>query len=349
MFVSSASLLFLVWISSAGALTSTSTTQQHQQYDVVIVGGGSAGLTAAKLSCNVFGKSAVLIEKEKLGGDCTWTGCVPSKSLLAAANSVHAARQYGFTQKPNFAEIKQSIVDKRKIIYDADDSPEAMAKLGVATIAGMATLRSATQVQVRTSGGDETTLTAKEGVILCTGAEPRLPKDIVGLETVDYLTYESIWDIEEIPDRLTVLGGGPIGCELAQAFSRLGADVTIVAPSLLPREDSDVGDVMEKVFSSEGISIVKGRACAVEASAKAARGSRSVHSITVSQAGGNQESVQGDALLVALGRTPRVKGFGLEEVGIALSTNGGIEVNDQLQTSVKGIYASGDCTGDRQL
>ena len=315
-------------------------------YDVVVIGGGSAGLTAAKLTSDVFKKSVVIVEKERLGGDCTWTGCIPSKSLLAAAKSVYSARSIGLlgpNEKPDFRKIRESIASNIQGIYDADDSPDALAKLGVDVLAGSATLRTPLSVEVKPQGSSDCTLlTAKEGVIICSGAAPRIPTDIIGLDQVDYLTYESIWALEQIPDRLTVLGGGPVGCEIAQAFSRLGAKVTIVAPGLLKNEDRAVSKVIEKVFAEEGIAVVKGRAIS-------ARAKGSSHLVTVQTTDGSEKQVEGDKLLVSLGRSPRSFGFGLEEMGVNVTSNGGISVDDTLQTSVHGIYAAGDCIGDRQL
>jgi len=233
--------LFIVFlalrIGSSFALAAPSSN-----YDVVIIGGGAAGLTAAKVAAT-FGKSVVIVEQARMGGDCTWTGCVPSKSLIAAAKAAHTIQTAqenfggvsGGSAKINMREIKRVIQQKIQHIHDEDDSPEAMTKLGIDTIMG----KRATFVDKKTlslspvGGGDGTTstLNANMGIIVATGASPMEPSDdtIPGLSTVKFLTYEQIFDLEEIPRRLTVVGGGPIGCELAQAFSRLGSTVTQVA------------------------------------------------------------------------------------------------------------------------
>jgi pyruvate/2-oxoglutarate dehydrogenase complex dihydrolipoamide dehydrogenase (E3) component len=215
-------------------------------YDVVIIGGGSAGLTAAKVA-STFGKSSVIVEQARMGGDCTWTGCVPSKSLIAASKAAHTIRsakdKFGGVSSASGSEpeidmkaIKERIQQKIQHIYDEDDSPKAMKKLGIDTIVG----KRATFVDTKTLSlssvvdGDSsstTTLTANMGIVIATGASPIQPSDdaIEGLSKVPFLTYEQIFDLEEIPKRMTIIGGGPIGCELAQAFCRLGSTVTQVS------------------------------------------------------------------------------------------------------------------------
>ena len=191
-------------------------------YDLLVIGGGSAGLTAAKFAAR-FGKSVALIEKERLGGDCTWTGCVPSKTLLASAERAHGVRtaqKYGIStgsgptvdMKAVKARIGQTIGE----IYDADDSPDALKKLGIDTVSGSAKLVDANNIAVksRSGGGTDLTLyTARKGIVIATGARPRKP-NIAGLDSVPYLTYEGIFDLDAVPPRLTVVGGGPIGVEV---------------------------------------------------------------------------------------------------------------------------------------
>ncbi|GAX20242.1 mercuric reductase [Fistulifera solaris] len=337
------------WSSLLIAIMSHHSVGEALSYDVVIIGGGSAGITAAKLIGTTLQKSVALIEKERMGGDCTWTGCIPSKSLLAVAKEIHAARKWGFvtTTTVDWPAIRTQIQANIQHIYDEDDSPEAMQRYGVEIISGKALLSPSGNktVQVTKSDGSSVTLTAKKGIILCTGATARIPTDhIVGLNEVPFVTTESIWSLPTLPQRLTVVGGGPVGCELAQAFARLGSQVTLIAPTLLPTEDPQVSLTLQQVFESEGIQIIQGRAVAASMSS----GSSSQHTIQVqTNDGSSTESVVGDTLLLALGRVPRVEG--LEEAGIRLNAKGGIEVNKKLQTSVKHVYAAGDCTGDRQF
>lgn len=326
-----------------------SSPQQKQVYDVIVIGGGSAGLTAAKLSANTLQKRCVLVENNRLGADCTWTGCIPSKSLLAAAKNHYSATSTKNPRpKADFAKIQEQIQRNIQQIYEEDDSPETLTGLGVDVVLGQAVLISSNAVtvgQTTTEGGIASgtvlELHAKEGIILCTGAQPRIPTSIAGLDDTNYVTYETIWNLPSVPDRLTIVGGGPIGCEIGQAFQRLGAQVTIVTdqPVLLPKEDPVVGKLLEEVFVAEGMTICRGRVVRVEQQ-------QQQHVCTCD----NGQTVQGDVLLLAVGRVPRCSGMGLETVGVALTHNQeAIAVNSKLQTSVKGIYAAGDCTGDRQL
>jgi len=318
-------------------------------YDLVVIGGGAAGLTAAKLAAT-FEKSALIIEQARMGGDCTWTGCVPSKTLIASAKVAHYARnsnRYGIkTEKVqvDMKAIKKRIFDNIERIHDEDDSPEAMAALGIDTLMGKATFVSKSQLEVTLVGSSEKiVIEATEGVVVCTGAKPRKPEDTIpGLKNVNYLTYEEIWELDTLPKKLTVVGGGPIGCELAQAFARLGSTVTQIATTLLPNEEPEVSSTLEEVFASEGVKRVKGNLVNVER-----KGDGHLAMCTCDD--GTSVAIEGDTILVAVGRTPNIKGFGLEDLGVQFSSTGGIETDSTLQTAVKGIYAAGDCTGDKQF
>ena len=275
-----------------------------KEYDLVVIGGGSAGLTAAKFAAT-FDKSAVIVEKAKLGGDCTWTGCVPSKALIASANVAHTARNaanYGINTGNvdiNWKAIKDRINARQEHIYEEDDSPSAMEALGIDTIEGSAQFKSSKIISVKSSDGHDTEIIAKEGVVIATGASPILP-DIEGLKSVKFVTYENIFTIDELPKRMTVVGGGPIGSELSQAFSRLGVDVTIIATQLLPKEDVEVSKIIEQVFENEKINIVKGRLSHVTPSG-------SNHKATVTTNKGEEIDVVGDLLLIATGRCVTLK------------------------------------------
>mmetsp|Transcript_43555 Transcript_43555/g.105595 ORF Transcript_43555/g.105595 Transcript_43555/m.105595 type:complete len:546 (-) Transcript_43555:770-2407(-) len=339
-------------------------TKTKTSYDMIVVGGGSAGLTAAKLGAGTLKKEVLLVEQAKLGGDCTWTGCVPSKSLLAKAKAAKLARSKILQQQSSSPSTKV-LVDWKYVkeyytntiddIFERDDSSEALSKFNVDTLQGKAVLTSSRTMNVVDSTDNKNEpieLTAEEGIILCTGATPYRPDSSVieGLDGVNYLTYEEIWEMDELPKRITICGGGPIGCEMAQALARLGSEVTIVASRrLLPREEPEVSEILKDVFENdEGIKCVIGRITKVKSDS-----SRSGHVAYVQssgEGGGGLTEIVGDTLLLSLGRKPNMSGLGLEVVGIDIDpTTRGIAVNDKLQTSCKGIYAAGDCTGDRQF
>jgi pyruvate/2-oxoglutarate dehydrogenase complex dihydrolipoamide dehydrogenase (E3) component len=276
---------------------------------------------------------------------------------LASAKAAKMARTFairsnlGGSSVPStvdFGKVKDYFQTNQQRIYERDDSPQALAKFNVGTIQGKATLTSPNTLSVSTSTSPATTIVAKEGIILCTGATPKKPSetDIPGLDTVEAVTYENIWKLDRLPKTLTVVGGGPIGVELAQALSRLGSKVTIIADRLLPREEPEASDILEQIFvEDEGIRVVKGRLLRVEKG--------SVDGSHVAFVGGKDgrepQAVEGDVMLLSVGRIPNTDGLGLEDMGIKLNDKAGIAVNNKLQTSVKGIYAAGDCTGDRQF
>lgn len=330
---------------AVSALSAATKGNMKKSFDLVVIGGGSAGLTAAKFAAR-FGKTVAIVESKRLGGDCTWTGCVPSKTMIASARAAHSistASDFGIvnTVKPkvDLAAVRKRVQEAQKLIYDEDDSPEAMAKLGVNTIVGKAKFVSPKTLLV-TNNGQEEEVEATGGVIICTGAAPVRPTNIPGLDSVTYLTYEEVWDLEELPERLTIVGGGPIGCELAQVFGRLGSTVTQIAGDcLLPRDEPEAGATLQKIFEHEGINVIQERVTNVASSGT------NKHVVTCSK--GTQ--VTGDVLLVAIGRKPTVTGMDLEKLGVELNAKGGIHVNAQLMTTVKGLYAAGDCTGDVQF
>lgn len=274
-----------------------STKVKH--YDLVVIGGGSAGLTAAKFAAT-FDKSVVIVEKARLGGDCTWTGCVPSKTLIACAGAAHNARnaaKYGISVGDvmvDWKAVKEQIKSTQEYIYEEDDSPEAMKALGIDTIEGNAEFKSSNTLKVESSHEGVIEVHAKDGIVIATGASPLLPL-IEGMNGIKYHTYESIFEIDELPKRMTIVGAGPIGSELAQAFSRLGVSVTLVASRMLPKEDDEVSTIMEQVFINEGIKFVKGRCIRVDPSSDG-------HVATVVTDNGEKSMVDGDLFLAASGR-----------------------------------------------
>ena len=309
--------------------------------NLVVIGAGSGGLVCALIAAAVKAK-VTLIERNRMGGDCLNTGCVPSKSLLRSAkmlNYIARAEEYGFkraTAEFDFADVMERV---QRIIatIEPKDSVERYTGLGVDCIRGDAEIVS--PYCVRVNGREITTRT----IIVATGGAPFIPP-IPGLRDADYYTSDTIWELRTLPKRFIVLGGGPIGCELAQAFSRLGSSVTIVErnPHLLMREDDDAVACVQERFAAEGIRIRTAHAALrVEPADEGKR--------LVCEHAGQEVAVPFDAALVAVGRRPTTAGLGLETVGVTLSARGSVEVDEYLHTSVPTIYACGDVIAPYQF
>lgn len=307
--------------------------------NLIVIGGGSAGLVTAYIAAAVKAK-VTLIEKHKMGGDCLNTGCVPSKALLRSTkllDHVRRAREFGLRAAAaefDFSDIMQRVQRVVKTI-EPHDSVERYTQLGVECLQGEARLVDPWTVEV---GGQR--LTARS-IVLATGAEPFVPP-IPGLRDVGFLTSDTVWDLRVQPKRLVVLGGGPIGCELTQAFARLGSHVTQVEmlPRLMPREDEDIAARVLARFRADGIDVRVGT------KAKAARIVDNEKRL-VCEKDGVEEEIPFDEILVAVGRAARLKGYGLEELGVR--TGRTIEVNEYLQTNFPNIYACGDAAGPYQF
>lgn len=313
--------------------------------NVIVIGAGSAGLVASVIAAAVKAR-VTLIESERMGGDCLYTGCVPSKALLRVAKQIHQARSStrlgirSIAIEFDFADVMRRVQDVIAAIAPHDSS-ERFEQLGVECIHGHARVVSPYEVEVagRRLG--------TRSIILATGARPLIP-DLPGLDAVDYLTSDTLWGLEHLPQRLLVLGGGPIGCELAQAFARFGSTVILVemAERLLPREDPTIGELLQQVFEEEGIVVhLRTRAVAVERDATGQR----LQVESVADDHGNPSAIEFDDIVIALGRTPNVEGYGLEALGIDLSPRGTIEVNDYLQTCLPNVFACGDVAGPYQF
>ena len=316
--------------------------------DIVVVGGGAAGLTAAKFGAR-FGKAVLLVERGRLGGDCTHYGCVPSKSLIAAAKIAHVSRSgesYGVTitgsVNVDWQAVKARLQRIVQRIYETDDSPEALEKLNIKVVNATASFINEDNLQLQYSDHNET-IRAKYGFVIATGARPSIP-DIKGLADVPYCSYENIFNLPALPEKLLVVGGGPIGCELAQAFRRLGSEVILVAPRLLPGMDPEAGAVLESVFTSEGMKVVKGLVVSARKSYDSG-GERS--GCIVSTDSGDE--LFGDVLLIATGRAAVVDSLALDNANVEYSSGDGIHTNFKLQTTARSIYAAGDCTGGPQF
>jgi len=310
-------------------------------FNLLVIGAGSGGLVSAYIAAAVKAKVG-LIEKHKMGGDCLNTGCVPSKALIRTAKAVHEAQhaeKYGLdNMQPtfDFKTVMQRVHGIIKAI-EPHDSIERYTELGVEVIIGEAKILDPFRVEV--NGKIHTT----KNIIIATGAAPLVPP-IKGVDKVDYLTSDNLWDIEEQPGRLVVLGGGPIGSELAQAFNRLGTKVTMVERSatIMVREDTEVAELMQSRFIEEGIEVLASHN-AQEFVQEAGQ------NYLICEHDGEEKKVPFDRVLLALGRKANIAGFGLEELGVEISGRGTIETDGFLTTNFPNIYAVGDVAGPYQF
>ena len=312
------------------------------RWDLLVVGGGTAGIVAAKTAAR-FGARVVLVERDRTGGDCLWTGCVPSKALLAAADVAARARSgaaLGVNTGPVRVDFPAVMRHVRASIAHIEpvDSVAALEAAGVTVVHGAATFTGPQTVQV-----GERVLTFRRAV-LATGAAPAVPP-VPGLREASPLTSDTVWDHEELPARLVVLGGGSIGCELGQAFARLGSRVTIVEalPRLLAREDPDAAALVHARLAEDGVEILTGRRAVQVDGHPGGAGT-----VTVDGDDGPR-AVEYDALLVAVGRTPRTAGLGLDAAGIVVDGRGFAQVDDRLRTTNPRVHAAGDVTSHPQL
>lgn len=303
------------------------------EYDIAILGAGASGLIAADFAIQLGARTA-LLDRGPIGGDCTWTGCVPSKSLIRVATVAHHARiasKYGVGSSApiiDMSKVRDYLRATIEQIYQPT-TPESLRKKGMDVFIGPARFLDSHTLQV----GSERLRARK--ILINTGAQPRIPS-IPGLAEAPYLTYLKLFENDRLPEHLLVVGGGPIGCEIAQAYRRLGSRVTIIAERLLPREEPEVTQLLDRIFAQEGIERVLGRAESV----------RSNGDIVTVQTGAGDAN--GDLLLVAVGRAPVVEGLGLEAASVSY-TERGIVVNENLQTTARHIYAAGDVIGGPQF
>ncbi len=302
-------------------------------YDLTIIGGGSGGLTAARIATGL-GANVLLIDKERLGGDCLHYGCVPSKSLIHVARVAQQARGAArlglFLANPDIDMAKVSRHIQEVIRRVADN--ERVYTEGVNVTFGTVSFASAHELLLN---GERIT---SRNIVIATGSRPLVPR-IEGLEEVGYLTNESVFDLQHVPASLVVVGGGPIGVELGQAFARLGSKVTIIEglERILPREDPEVSAALTGVLQSEQMTIVT-NAMFVKASHNGQK------KVVTAKQGDRLLTFEADEILVTLGRRPNVEGLGLETAGVTYDTKG-IKVDEYLQTSSPNILAIGDVIG----
>jgi pyruvate/2-oxoglutarate dehydrogenase complex dihydrolipoamide dehydrogenase (E3) component len=321
-------------------------TSQASPQDLVVLGGGTAGLVSAVGAAGV-GARVTLIEEDRTGGDCLWTGCVPSKALLSAARVVHAARtadRFGLGTAELSVDLG-AVMDAVRVAQDTiapHDSPERLRSEGVTVLAGRARLAGPGLVEVALADGGGTTTLRTRTALLATGSRVMIPP-VEGLAEANPLTSDTVWQLRELPRRLVVLGGGPIGCELGQAFARLGSDVTLVemADSLVPREEPEAGAVLRDVLLGEGVTVrVATRAVRVEESPEG-------RVLTVETTDDRHQStrIPFDQILVAAGRAPCTDDLGLEAAGVELTASGHVAVDSSMRTSQRWVFAAGDVTG----
>jgi len=312
--------------------------------NLVVIGGGSAGLVTAYIAA-VLKAKVTLIEKHRMGGDCLNTGCVPSKALIRSArflSQVARAQEFGIREARaefDFAALMERV---QRVVQAVEphDSVERYTRLGVEVIEGVAKIVSPWEVEVAHHDGAVQRLTTRS-IVIAAGARPFVPP-IPGLDAVGYLTSDTVWALRELPRRLVVLGGGAIGAELAQAFARFGARVTLVqqGPRILNREDPDVSELVTQRFRTEGIEVLvghKAKQFLIENGEK----------ILVAVHDGREVRIPFDAVLLAVGRVANLTGYGLEELGVKTSRT--VDTNAFLQTNYPNIYAAGDVAGPFQF
>jgi pyruvate/2-oxoglutarate dehydrogenase complex dihydrolipoamide dehydrogenase (E3) component/uncharacterized membrane protein YdjX (TVP38/TMEM64 family) len=325
---------------------------RHYDRNLVVIGAGAAGLVSAYIAAAVKAK-VTLVEAHKMGGDCLNYGCVPSKALIKTASLLQQMRQsqkYGIAQARATVDFADVMARVARVVSEVEphDSVERYTKLGVDVAQGRARIVNPWRVDITREDGSVQSLTTRS-IIIATGAAPFVPP-LPGLAEAGFLTSDTLWGLRELPRRLVVLGGGPIGCELAQCFARLGSEVTQIemAPRIMGREDEDVSALVQASLQEDGVRVLTGHKalrCETEA------GGGEPRKFIVAEAGGREIRVEFDQLLCAVGRSARLQGFGLEELGVPLAGPGGrtVQVNQYLQTHYPNIYAAGDVAGPFQF
>jgi pyruvate/2-oxoglutarate dehydrogenase complex dihydrolipoamide dehydrogenase (E3) component/uncharacterized membrane protein YdjX (TVP38/TMEM64 family) len=314
--------------------------------NLVVIGAGSAGLVTAYIGAAVKAR-VTLVEKHRMGGDCLNTGCVPSKALIKTArvlSTVRRAQDFGLKSASaefDFADVMERVQRVVKTV-EPHDSVERYTGLGVECLEGTAKIVSPWEVEVKLASGGTRTL-ATRSIVIAAGARPLVPP-IPGIQDMNCLTSDTVWALRRLPERLVVLGGGPIGSELAQAFARLGSKVTQVEmlPRLLPREDPEFSEMVARRFRDEGVEVRTGHKAKefrIEGGQK----------LLVCEAGGGEVRIEFDELLCAVGRVANTAGYGLEELGIPVTRARTVETNEFLQTIYPNIYACGDVAGPYQF
>lgn len=315
------------------------------EYDVIVIGGGAAGLTASGISAN-FGAKTMMVERHRLGGDCTWTGCVPSKAILKAAKvaqHIREANAYGLIDASlnvDFKSVMGRVRHIRDEVYEDADRPEIYENMGIEVVSAQASFVDDHTVELLSEDG--TRRVTSRYFVIAAGASAWVPP-IEGLESITYLTNESLFEIDNFPDRLAIVGAGPIGSEMSQAFNRLGSDVTVIerGAQIMGKDDPELAKLLQSKLEKEGVNYLLGSG--VNKVQPASNG------ITVSfESNGITNTLDVDQILLATGRRPNLATLNLDAAGVKY-TNRGITVNDKCRTNRKHIYAIGDITGRYQF
>lgn len=315
-------------------------------YDAIVIGGGASGLTTAGIAAN-FGAKTIMIEKERLGGDCTWNGCVPSKTLIKAASVLYQAKkatEYGLSismDSVDTGKIMEHVDQVRKEVYEEADKPEIYERMGIEVVQGDASFVDDHTVKIENNKGLVREITGRY-IFICTGASAFIPP-IPGVEEVEALTNESLFEIKNLPEKLIIVGAGPIGTEMAQSFNRLGTEVHVLemTSGILVNDDPELTDILLQSLKEEGIHYhLESAVNQIEKSDKGV--------IVHFKKSDQSQSISGDAVLLATGRRANIASLNLEAAGVK-TYKGGIEVNDKCRTSKRHVYAVGDVTGRYQF
>jgi pyruvate/2-oxoglutarate dehydrogenase complex dihydrolipoamide dehydrogenase (E3) component len=312
------------------------------RYDLVIVGMGSGGMVSAEFAATL-GLHVAVVERGRMGGDCLWTGCVPSKALLASAKAAHTMRHADMYGLPAVdPEVDTEAVWKRiravqASIAETDDDPQRYTAMGVEIIRGSAKLGGPNVVKVVAADGSQQELESRF-ILLCTGSRPAVPS-LEGLVEAGFLTSESVFELVRVPRSVTMLGGGPIAVEMAQGLSRLGIRTTVLqkGPTILPRDEPELVALLTAKLIDEGVELfvnVETTNVTVEGGHKVVRG---MHE-------GQPATWSAEELFVAVGRRPNIEDLGLEAVGVKTGPRG-VEVDERMRTTVPSVYAAGDVAG----
>jgi pyruvate/2-oxoglutarate dehydrogenase complex dihydrolipoamide dehydrogenase (E3) component len=301
------------------------------QYDLIVIGGGAAGLTASGVGVSL-GAKTMMIEKARLGGDCTWHGCIPSKILL------NLGREAKLSGSPiSFSDVRHHLDSIRRDVYNDADHPDLFRKMGIDVAEGEAQFLDPHTLHITDPNGDAREVTSRY-FIIATGAEPAVPP-IPGLDQTPYLTHQNLFEIDKLPQSMIIVGSGPIGIEMAQAFQNLGTEITVVdmEDSILPNDLPELTAILQEQLVSDGVRFE------LQCGVTSVQGSEGAIEVTIDRDGGSQV-LKAEKLLMATGRRARFKGLNPEAAGVK-TDRAGIPVNRRCRTNVKHIYAIGDVTG----